>query len=267
VRRVIEHASGELPPYKKSKVETAIVEMIARRSAEDALGRICERDVSGVGNELASRLLANPQTLTTHTLKECLVAKPDAIRIGAAKILYERGEIEEETADNLLTDNNAEIRLLAAEVLRSVGRVLGDDIIEKVLKVQKTGGIGLFGSSNSGADTNQLEVYRANRRAELDASQLADLAEEDFLQHKYLLTLFERHSRKAQSRIRQGLEDSFSEYLERSTASFRERHASDGKSLELLDQVLPEPPRVYWRVNLSKDGPYDTEKTYPDLHG
>ena len=28
-----------------------------------------------------------------------------------------------------------------------------------------------------------------------------------------------------------------------------------------------EPPRVYWRVKLSKDGPYDTKKTYPDLHG
>jgi len=28
-----------------------------------------------------------------------------------------------------------------------------------------------------------------------------------------------------------------------------------------------EPPRVYRRVNLSKDGPYDTEKAYADLHG
>ena len=27
-----------------------------------------------------------------------------------------------------------------------------------------------------------------------------------------------------------------------------------------------EPPRVYWRVKLSKDGPYDTEKTYPELY-
>ena len=31
--------------------------------------------------------------------------------------------------------------------------------------------------------------------------------------------------------------------------------------------VRTEPPRVYWRVKLSKDGPYDTKKTYPDLHG
>lgn len=28
-----------------------------------------------------------------------------------------------------------------------------------------------------------------------------------------------------------------------------------------------EPPRVYWRVKLSQDGPYDTEKIYPELHG
>ncbi len=28
-----------------------------------------------------------------------------------------------------------------------------------------------------------------------------------------------------------------------------------------------EPPRVYRRVKLSKDEPYDTEKTHPVLHG
>jgi len=28
-----------------------------------------------------------------------------------------------------------------------------------------------------------------------------------------------------------------------------------------------EPPRVYRRLKLSKDEPYDTEQTYPDLHG
>jgi hypothetical protein len=28
-----------------------------------------------------------------------------------------------------------------------------------------------------------------------------------------------------------------------------------------------EPPRVYRRVKLSQDRPYDTEKTYPDLYG
>jgi len=30
---------------------------------------------------------------------------------------------------------------------------------------------------------------------------------------------------------------------------------------------LIEPPRVYRRVKLSKDGPYDTEKIHPELHG
>ena len=28
-----------------------------------------------------------------------------------------------------------------------------------------------------------------------------------------------------------------------------------------------EPPRVYRRLKLSKDGPYDTEKIHPELHG
>lgn len=236
---LIEEASAELPPYQKTKVETAIVELIARRSAEEALERICERDVSSIGNDLSSKLLAKPQSLTTDTLRECLAAKPDAIRIGAAKILYERGEIEEETANNLLTDDNAEIRLVAAEVLRKIGKPLEDSVLEKALKVQKTGGFGFFGYSNSGPDTTQLELYRGNRRGELNASRLVELAEEDFLEYKCLTTLFDQHSKRALTRIRKGLETRFSEYFRISTANFRNRHASDDKSLELLDKVLP----------------------------
>jgi hypothetical protein len=41
---------------------------------------------------------------------------------------------------------------------------------------------------------------------------------------------------------------------------------SNRLSVELAGRQF-EPPRVYRRVKLSKDGPYDTEKTYPDLHG
>ncbi len=33
------------------------------------------------------------------------------------------------------------------------------------------------------------------------------------------------------------------------------------------DEPEGEPPRVYRRVKLSKDEPYDTEKTHPVLHG
>ncbi len=39
-----------------------------------------------------------------------------------------------------------------------------------------------------------------------------------------------------------------------------------GPLSQWLVNGLTEPPRVYRRVKLSKDGPYDTEKTYPDLH-
>ena len=42
----------------------------------------------------------------------------------------------------------------------------------------------------------------------------------------------------------------------------------DFEALTAEDQLHHlEPPRVYWRVKVSKDGPYDTEKTHPDLHG
>ncbi|WP_170438789.1 DUF4062 domain-containing protein [Ruegeria arenilitoris] len=236
---LIEEASAALPSNSLAKVEAAIVEIIAGRSVEDALNRVCEQNVSNIGSALAAKLMSNQKSLTTITLKSCLSAKPDAIRVYAAKILHARGEITEEIADTLLTDDNAEIRLIGAEVLRIVGKELNDDVLEKVLKVQKTGGIGLLGRSDYGPDTTQLEIYRANRRAELDASKLVKMAEDDFLQYKCLVTLFEQYSTKASQRIRQGLEDHFSEYFERSTASFRSEYGSDQNFMELLEQVIP----------------------------
>jgi hypothetical protein len=236
---LIEEMCGELPPYKKSKVDIAIVEIIARRSVEDALRRICELQISGVEGELASRLLANPQSITTDTLGSCLSAKSDAIRIGAAKILHERGGIDEGSANSLLTDDNVEIRLIAAEALCSLGKELNDDVLEKALKVQRPSRYSLLGVSKGGPDATQLERYRANRRAELSPSELLERAEKDALQYKCLETLFRRHGGRAVSKIREGLEDSFEGYFEASTFGFRERHASDQKTLDLLDQLIP----------------------------
>jgi len=46
------------------------------------------------------------------------------------------------------------------------------------------------------------------------------------------------------------------------------RHLTNAKErrVEELHVDQPEPPRVYRRVKLSKDDPYDTTQTYPVLH-
>ena len=43
--------------------------------------------------------------------------------------------------------------------------------------------------------------------------------------------------------------------------------ALPGLGEALKHEITCEPPRVYRRVKLSEDGPYDTKKTYSDLHG
>jgi len=236
---LIEQASTELPPYKKPRVDAAIVEIISRRSFEDALVHVCAYNVSSIEAELAQRLLSNSHSLTTGTLKLCLSAKPDAVRVGAAKVLYARGEIDEDSANNLLTDDNAEMRLIAAEVLRGAGKELADDVLEKLLKVQKAGGLGVFGSTSGGPDTAQLVIYRANRRAELSASKLLEMAEGNFLEYECLGTLFERHSGKVCARIRDDLNSNFAEYFEKSAAGFRDGHSSDNAALRLLNDLIP----------------------------
>lgn len=235
---LIEEASADLPPYKKSKVDAAIVEIIARRSAEDALRRICETQLPSIESKLANKLLANPQSLTTQVLELCLSAKSDEIRIGAANALFERKEICEERANDLLTDDSVELRLIAAETLYRDGKELEDDVLEKALKTQKPRTFGLLGMSG-GTDATQLEAYRANRRAELSQSELVKRAENDDLEYKCLDTLFQLYPSKAISRMREGLQDGFATYLDISTSGFRKKFASDKRALELLDNVTP----------------------------
>ncbi|MBO6789502.1 MAG: hypothetical protein JJ894_03095 [Dinoroseobacter sp.] len=235
---MVEAASANLPPYKKSKVDAAIVEIIARRSVEDAIRRICETQLSSIKSKLANRLLDNPQSLTTEVLELCLSAKSDEIRVGAANALFERGEIGEERANDLLTDDSVELRLIAAETLYRDGKELEDDVLEKVLKTQKPRTFGLFGMSG-GTDAKHLESYRANRRAELSPSELVKRAENDALQYRCLDTLFQLYPSKAVSRMREGLQDMFAEYLDISTSGFREKFASEKKVLEILDDLTP----------------------------
>lgn len=234
---LIEAASANLPRFRKYQADAAIVEIISKRSIEDALKYICERQVTGIEKNLAIRLLANPQSLTTEVLALCLSAKSDEIRIGAANALFERGEIDQERAKDLLTDDSVELRLVAAETLYQEGKELDDDVLKKVLKTQRQ----VFSLSGVSGETDetQLEIYRANRRAELSPSELVKQSDNDFLQYKCLETLFQLHPKKAVSRIKEGLEDSFSGYFAKSTAGFREKFAAESNALEIVDQVVP----------------------------
>ena len=55
--------------------------------------------------------------------------------------------------------------------------------------------------------------------------------------------------------------------IENMATTFARRGRDPGRDDGAQIEKLHEPPRVYRRVKLSKDGPYDTEKIHPELHG
>lgn len=231
---LIEANSCELPLYQKSKVEAAIVEIIARRSVEDALRRICDLQLSNIENKLANKLLASPQSLSTEILNLCLLSKSDEIRLGAAKSLYDRQEIDVGKAKDLLKDDSVELRLVAAETLYRAGEELEGDELEKTLKDHSFMGLGLL-SMSVRAEETQLELYRANRRSEQSPLELVERAESDIMEYKCLETLFQVHPEWGASRLREGLRDCFFGYFQ----VFREKSASDRDALEHLGKVVP----------------------------
>ncbi len=51
------------------------------------------------------------------------------------------------------------------------------------------------------------------------------------------------------------------------SVNFKGPKQVDSQHFLRIQNTVNEPPRVYRRVKLSKDGPYDTEETHTDLHG
>ncbi|MFC6328217.1 hypothetical protein [Alloalcanivorax gelatiniphagus] len=212
---LLERVGSRLSIDRRSFIESAIVEIISRQSIDLALKRVVEKGVDTVTSDLVSRLFEKPESLTTETVNICLSAKPDKIRIGAAKILLERKELSQESAENLLSDSNHEIRLLAVEFLLKVGRDLDKSIVRKVLTIESPGpkyGLGTF--SGKGPDSKFYERYEISRLSELNLLTLREkvMAAGVFCESE-LAAMFCGHRKQTKNEMRSYLKDGFKNFF------------------------------------------------------
>lgn len=217
----IEEIASKCSPHRRGKIEASLIGILSRNSVDAALRRLVEQNVDAIEGEVVERLFESPQSLTTDAMLRCLSAKPDSVRLRSAEILYERDEITLDVAETLLTDSNHEIRLIAAESLKVLGKPLDDEVVRKALTIVKQRSAFGFGGFGGGeTDTTYHERYLSNRLAELDLSALqARVTEAGIFNDLELSVLYSKYKFKMQDEIREKLGDGFSKHFESAVQS------------------------------------------------
>jgi hypothetical protein len=142
--------------------------------------------------------------------------KSDAVRLRAVELLIERSELPEAAAQNLLSDSNHQIRLLAVECLQLDDNPLSSDTVRTVLTIKRASlGFGLFQSAET--DSTYYDLYQRNRLQELNLDQLREkVAEAGVFKDKELFVLYRKFGKKLSDEIRANLHDRFATMFDES---------------------------------------------------
>jgi hypothetical protein len=211
---LMEEIAADMSPFHKTKIEAGIVGVMSRIDANAALARLVGNEVDKIDDKIAGALFQSPQSLSTETLRSCLSAKPDNIRLSAAQLLSIRNEITEVLAHDMLTDSNHEIRLLAAESLRNRGSALSEDVAKEALRIIKPKS-GLLGFLTKRTDDTYYDQYRIGYIRNMSYGELrAKIDEGNSLSHRELIALIPKYSRKLTPFLRENLDDLFDSYFE-----------------------------------------------------
>ncbi|ADU14088.1 DUF4062 domain-containing protein [Asticcacaulis excentricus] len=211
---LIDGISASLSEGRKEKVEAAVVGILAKSSAIAAINRVLSVGISLLDSDVVGAIFSQPELLDTGTLIECLAAKPDNLRLEAAKLLFLRDEIPLDQAQALVSDGSLEIRFVAAERLRKLGHPLSADLLKKALTVERQRNALLFNAfAPRETDSTFLNRYEFNRLSEMT---LQDLRKETYnngaLAGRDLGAMYKTYARTLAPEIRQNLQDGFAAY-------------------------------------------------------
>jgi hypothetical protein len=95
----------------------AIVRIKLRDSRELALVTMNELQPANVSQDLLHTLFENVAALNTTTLLKATMHKDENVRLRSAEVLANRNSLAEATAQRLLDDSSAKVRLVALKAL------------------------------------------------------------------------------------------------------------------------------------------------------
>lgn len=236
---VIESCLESMSEKHKNSAKSCIVELSMKSGQAEAISSLIRHAPTSISEKLTTKILKNPSSLSTETLKDLSEIIALAPKKQALRILSERDEIGTEKAEQLITDEDAEVRSIGLVQLIKTGRSFTDEEIKKIIVRQKKNKPNYFGNlTGRSAVTEGQEEYKSFQKANLKAltypklkakalvsSPLDNLARE---------ALYEKFYNREANSIRDFLNDRFKEYLE---GRKNEIAGKDAKLLETFSKI------------------------------
>ncbi|MDD5319249.1 MAG: DUF4062 domain-containing protein [Methylococcales bacterium] len=216
----------------------AIIRINLRDSREKAILSLYELQPTSISRKVLAALFDNDVALSTETLLNGVGHRNSEVRRIVVELLCNRRALPIETAEQLLTDNDAKVRYEALKSLVDNGLTFSDAEAKKVLikQVQNTG-FGLIGAAralDSGGETCwshfQLQRLRSLADKELEATAVADWL---FDSDPHFI-LAERQFKGRGEDLRRAVDDQYKEEFSKALHLMTERF---GEHADLLDKT------------------------------
>jgi len=248
--QLLEGYFAEFTSRKKGAVGQAIVAITAHTGEAKAIECALKLNIDEIDDHLGLILFSNPSSLRTDLLIESLASAASGIRRRAAKILFERRELNSDVAGTLLSDPNYTVRYYAAESLKVSGNELSEALAKKVLTAdKKTSGISsiILGET----DTIHYERYCLNRLLDKDVSNLMEAFENgDIFSQNETKALLIGHTRQVQKILRINLKDKFEKYFRDRLERFESEVGVDSNLTQQVKNLIPNMSRELIHVGV-----------------
>ncbi|EMS99440.1 hypothetical protein H009_02468 [Agrobacterium tumefaciens str. Cherry 2E-2-2] len=191
----------------------ARIEILSRKSMEEALDFLSGREDADISKGLAGRILANPSVIETSLLQRCLGNRSIDFRRAVAAELLARDAIDREQAVMLTESPDAATRVIGA---RAIGKHLAEfslsDARTVIIKPKKSGGLLSQGYDHDGEkmfDEYKHEFLIEKNRDDLEFRR----SNEGVYSNEFTLALYDKYFKIYHQEIVENINDEFAAYF------------------------------------------------------
>ncbi len=235
-----------------STAADAIIRITLRDSREKSILSLYELQPNSISQKVLSMLFDNDEALSTKTLLNGIAHQNPEVRRIVVELLCKRYALPDETAEQLLTDNDAKVRYESLKSLVKNGRTFSYDEAKKILiKQVQTGAFGLLGAgmSDSAGETCwshfQLHHLRSLKNKELEAIEADDLI---FSPDPHFI-LTERLFKQRGQFLRKAIDNEFKEIF---SQALRKKIKQFGENTNLIEKIRS--LEIFLRKDLTRKG-------------
>ena len=202
-----------VPPDHCNFIEKVIIYRSFQESVHSGLASLIKYDPDQVDFETVELIRSLIDAISSDDLAKLVEMKSGTIRQIAAAALEARSAVSIELANNLLTDGDVAVRLIAIQSLSRLGQPVSEENIRKALIGKQKGGLfGVLGTVSS--ENRAFENYKLERLKNQSLDELRKLERDSSILDTLEITaLYQRYGRRCAKEIRENLSDGFRSFF------------------------------------------------------